>query len=360
MNINKFNLIEPAQFNLIDLFTLYKNFLTALEIRLSPTTPVIIESHASLIGTADPYATVVLVGTDVEYRVQADAYGNWNVENPIINGGSLTVYAVNAFGLRSEEIGIAVISAPEIVTLPAVPVILEQGAHLSGTADANVTIVIFAEGVEYRIPTDADGRWSIENPIINGGSLMLYAENDSGVQSEQIGLAILIPEIPQMPEIPQVMVNSDILSGTASAQHKVIVTVNSQEYVTYSDASGQWTMDNPIKHGGFASIVTESEQGVRSPEIQVAKLAFFEHEAEVQITDILLLAEETNSSEEPTYSDDVALSIDLSALLTVHQDDLLYVDQSAASSVLSQNIPLHTVTTSTLLDDGIQQNNWIA
>ena len=118
--------------------------------------------------------------------------------------------------------------------------------------------------------------------------------------------------------------------------------------------------DNPIKHGGFASIVTENEQGVRSAEIQVAKLAFFENETEVQITDILLLAEGVNSSEELTYSDDVATSVDLSALLTAHQEDVLYADHAVAtSSVHSQSIPLHTATTSNLLDDGLQQNNWI-
>ena len=118
--------------------------------------------------------------------------------------------------------------------------------------------------------------------------------------------------------------------------------------------------DNPIKHGGFASIVTENEQGVRSAEIQVAKLAFFEHETEVQINDILLLAEDANSSEELTYSDDVATSVDLSALLIAHQEDVIYADHAVAtSSVHSQSIPLHTATTSTLLDDGLQQNNWI-
>ena len=100
MKINKFTLVEPAQFNLIDLFAWYKNFLTALQIQLTPTTPEIIESQAYLVGTADPYATVVLVATDVEYRVRADAHGNWNIENPMINGGSLTLYAVNSFGLR--------------------------------------------------------------------------------------------------------------------------------------------------------------------------------------------------------------------------------------------------------------------
>jgi hypothetical protein len=360
MKINKLNLIEIEQFNLIGLFNLYKNYLMGLHAHLSPTTPEILESNTYLIGTADPFSTVVLVATDAEYRIQADVNGNWRIENPIAQGGSLTIYAVNLLGLRSEEFSIAVIPSPESVILPSVPVILEHDAELSGTADANVTIVVQAEGEEYRVKADADGFWTMANPIANGGSLMLYAENDSGLQSEQIGLAILMPEIPQMPEPPQVMVNSEVLSGTALANHKIIVTANAQEYVTYSDATGQWTMDNPIKHGGFASIVAENDQGVRSAEIQIAKLAFFEHETEVQITDILLLAEETSSNDEPKHSNEIDVNLDLSALLTAHAEAPLYEDTTMLASDPSISIPLHVSTSTTVLDDQLQPNHWIA
>lgn len=359
LNTNKLTYVESFKLNLIDLFEMYKGYVSVLEKLLSPKVPDVFERNEYLIGTADPYSTVVLVSANTEYRIQADAQGNWRIENPIINGGSLTIYAVNALGLRSEEMGIAIILPPEIVTAPSTPVIHEQGEYLSGTADPNNMIVIHSNGVQYQIKADAQGNWSIENPILDGGSLMLYAENESGLQSEQIGLAILKPETPQIPEIVQIIENGSILAGSAPSHHKIIVSKNDQTYITYSDESGYWQMDNPIRDGGVASIVVENELGMQSAEIQIVKLAFFENTADTQIADLLFIAEDSAIGNTEEQNSEEVQHLDLVELLAENTSEQLFADQPV-TGIEQQHIPMHLPVSLVVLDHGLQQSSWVA
>jgi hypothetical protein len=233
---------------------------------LIPTAPTIIENGEYLAGTADANSVVVLRHNGVETRIEVGVDGQWSVLNPIYGvGGSLYLYAENEYGLKSPEIGLATL--PPLP--PSVPNILETGEYLVGTADADSVVVLRHNGVETRIEVNADGHWSVLNPIYGvGGSLYLYAENQFGIKSLEIGLAAL----KIIPTSPSVLENTEILAGLADPQHKIIVTSQNEEYVTYSNAEGHWQMENPIKNGGFASIVAENIYGTKSQPYAVVKL----------------------------------------------------------------------------------------
>ncbi|MEN8992936.1 hypothetical protein ABD624_13385 [Avibacterium paragallinarum] len=107
--------------------------------------------------------------------------------------------------------------------------------------------------------------------------LMIVVEDQFGQQSPAIGLVFpFIQTSPENPSYllpaPEVTLNTEKLEGNAFQQAKIIVTANGQEYVTYANESGFWSMDNPIQNGGFATIVAEDSRGVQSPEISIAKL----------------------------------------------------------------------------------------
>ena len=70
----------------------------------APSVPSVTEFSSVLAGTADAKSWVVISVGQAQYRVKADAQGNWSIDNPIQDGGSAAIYSVNQFGVRSEDI----------------------------------------------------------------------------------------------------------------------------------------------------------------------------------------------------------------------------------------------------------------
>ena len=82
----------------------------------APSVPSVTEFSSVLAGTADAKSWVVISVGQAQYRVKADAQGNWSIDNPIQDGGSAAIYSVNQFGVRSEDIQIA-----KIAVVPLAP-----------------------------------------------------------------------------------------------------------------------------------------------------------------------------------------------------------------------------------------------
>lgn len=76
--------------------------------------PNILKNDEQLAGQAMPYGKIVILANDVEYITYADENGEWWIENPIAQGGFLTLYSENIAGERSESISIAKLNFPVI------------------------------------------------------------------------------------------------------------------------------------------------------------------------------------------------------------------------------------------------------
>lgn len=279
-----------------------------------PKMPEIIEKGEYLIGKAEAGNTVVVTYGEQEFITVADENGDWSILNPLTTTGAISIVAIDQDGNRSEALHTAQIILPQAVT------ILESGAVISGTAAPNTTVVIESDQAVYRIQVDENGNWSIENPVAQGGTLMIVVEDQFGQQSPAIGLAFPFIQIP--PEnpsyllpAPEVTVNSEKLEGNAFQQAKIIVTANGQEYVTYANESGFWSMDNPIQNGGFATIVAEDSRGVQSPEISIAKLILAQPESSAELTEILLVSDELSENQNDSQIEPIQAVINLDTLL---------------------------------------------
>jgi len=156
--------------------------------------------------------------------------------------------------------------------------------------------------------------------VANGGMLMIVVEDQFGQQSPAIGLVFpFIQTSPENPSYllpaPEVTLNTEKLEGNAFQQAKIIVTANGQEYVTYANESGFWSMDNPIQNGGFATIVAEDSRGVQSPEISIAKLFLAQPESSVELTEILLASDEQSENQNDSQIEPIQSVINLDTLL---------------------------------------------
>ena len=150
--------------------------------------------------------------------------------------------------------------------------------------------------------------------------LMIVVEDQFGQQSPAIGLVFpFIQTSPENPSYllpaPEVTLNTEKLESNAFQQAKIIVTANGQEYVTYANESGFWSMDNPIQNGGFATIVAEDSRGVQSPEISIAKLFLAQPESSVELTEILLASDEQSENQNDSQIEPIQSVINLDTLL---------------------------------------------
>lgn len=109
---------------------------------------------------------------------------------------------------------------------------------------------------------DAQGNWSLHNPISGTGSVMIVAVNAKGIVSLEIGLAQIAPLSPSIPVFSQ---EGDYLVGMADPHVTVVVRHNGIEYNTEADANEQWTLLNPMVPGTFMEVFARNELGEESP-----------------------------------------------------------------------------------------------
>lgn len=135
-----------------------------------------------------------------------------------------------------------------IILKPSTSEVTEFGSQIVGIADPFVTIIATYNGQQYQTTADAQGSWSLNNPISGTGSVTIVAVNAKGIVSLEIGLAQIAPLPPSIPVFSQ---EGDYLVGTADPHVTVVVRHNGVEYNTEADANGQWILLNPIVPGTF-------------------------------------------------------------------------------------------------------------
>lgn len=228
-----------------------------------PSIPNVTEFGPNLSGTADAKSWVIIAVGDMQYRTKADKQGNWQILNPIQDGGTATIFAMNNHGIRSDSIQIAQI--PKLPNIPSTPEVIERGEYLVGKADAGNTVIVTKDGQEYITVADENGDWSMLNPLLSTGLIKIVAIDATGQHSEETGLAQI-----NLPRWPTVLETGEILVGIADPNVVIIINANGVEYRTIADASGNWSIDNPIANGGTLSLIAQDEFGQQSIETALA------------------------------------------------------------------------------------------
>ncbi len=89
----------------------------------------------------------------------------WRIDNPIANGGVLSMIAQDQFGRQSPEILLAEPFAPVLPETPqyaiAAPIVLVNGDMLEGKSAPNLKIVIKAYDQQFETHANAGAYWKI-------------------------------------------------------------------------------------------------------------------------------------------------------------------------------------------------------
>ncbi|MBB4866733.1 hypothetical protein HNP46_005640 [Pseudomonas nitritireducens] len=234
----------------------------------APAAPTIDASNGSVLnGTAEPGSTVTLTngaGQPIGQVTADPNTGHWTYtpSSPLPNGSVVNATATDAAGNTS---GAATTTVDASVVAP--PVIdPSNGSVVSGTAGANLTIrVLDASGNLIGVThSDGSGHWSftLGAPLANGTVVKATAVNGSGTESQaaQVTVDAIAPDAPTVAAS-----NGQVLSGTAEANAKVIITNGAGVAIgqTTADGSGHWsfTPSAALANGTIVKVVAQDAAG---------------------------------------------------------------------------------------------------
>ncbi|HGT4487965.1 TPA: Ig-like domain-containing protein [Escherichia coli] len=236
-------------------------------------------SGTSTGGEAGDVVSVVLNGKT--YTTTLDASGNWSVGVPAadvaaLGSGAQTITAsVSDRAGNSDDASRTVtvsLSAPviSINTIAGDDVInaTEKGSDLAlsgtSTAETGQTLTVTLNGTNYQTTVQADGSWSLTMPasdltaLANNGYTLTATVSDlagnPGSASKGVTVDTTAPVISFNTVAGDDVINNvehtqaQIISGTATgavAGDRLVVTIAGQQYVTSTDASGNWSVGVP-------------------------------------------------------------------------------------------------------------------
>ncbi|MDG9783965.1 Ig-like domain-containing protein [Metapseudomonas otitidis] len=241
-------------------------------------------------GTAEPLSTLVVYDAGREIaRTQTDANGRWSVEPtlPLADGEHrLSAIAIDQAGNASLPSADHVFSVDTLA--PARPVITQvfddQGdvtgplnpgdttddsrPLISGTAEANTTLVVFDNGVEIgRTLVDTNGQWTFEPSLPmplgshNLSAQSINAAGNTSLPSNAFAFTLASPSRPSSPTIESVYddqgsiignvprggVTDDarpLIQGSAGAGLTVMVLANGKVIgSTVAGSDGKWSFE---------------------------------------------------------------------------------------------------------------------
>ena len=244
--------------------------------------------------------TVVVKFADQTFTAQVQQDGSWSLTVPasametLIDGrAQVSVSVTNVSGNSADAARVVTVDTqPPAITLDNLTadniinaVEAQQDLTLSGTstAEAGQTVTVTLNGKTYQTTVQTDGTWQLSVPAADVGALTDGIVTVTATVSDVAGNASSADRVGLVDAtVPQVTINdfvtdtntvnqlahsqAQILSGSvtgAAAGDLVTITINSVDYTTVVDASGNWSLGLP------ASVVQGLADGTWTIDVSV-------------------------------------------------------------------------------------------
>ncbi|WP_179887058.1 Ig-like domain-containing protein [Bacillus sp. AFS088145] len=233
----------------------------------APTAPkidAIDDNDTKITGTAEANATIFIKVQDkVIATGKADAQGKYAVViSPQKARTVLQVIAQDSSGFQSVTTSIIVLdrTAPNV---PKINVIDDNDKTISGTAEANATILIkvqdklIASG-----KANSDGKYVVQiSPQRAGTTLRVTAQDSDGNQSEITTIVVIDKTAPTAPKINVIDDNDTYVTGTTEANASIKVIVQNKVIATgKADTKGIYRIKVSKQKAGTALTVVAIDQ----------------------------------------------------------------------------------------------------
>ncbi|MFE8150553.1 Ig-like domain-containing protein, partial [Brenneria goodwinii] len=218
----------------------------------APADLLVAEDGALVSGSAEAGSTVTITDADgnVLGSVTAGEDGSFNVplSPALTNGEEISAVASDTAGNASAPVSVA---APDLTapTAPADLQVAEDGASVSGTAEADSTVTITdADGnVLGSVTVGDDGNFSVPltPALTNGEEISAVASDAAGNNSAPVSVAAPDSTAPDAP-VAAISDDGTTVNGTAEAGSLVTVTLpDNSTQTTIAAANGTWNITLP-------------------------------------------------------------------------------------------------------------------
>ncbi|MEA0022848.1 Ig-like domain-containing protein [Escherichia coli] len=231
------------------------------------------DSQPVFTGKTAPLAEVLLTIGGSTYTTTAGVDGSWNitVSNPLPEGSNTyTVSASTSSGVTGILQGGLIIDTQAQEITVALDNISDTGAKgdfitqvqtptLTGTAEAEATLVLEIGGHRYTFDADASGRWSFTLPDALGEGEHHYTltstdkAGNSTVTQGELTVDMTGPQLSQQLDISNNVLTGNVLgnnqptlSGSTEPGLTVTVTVGDKIYQVVADDNGNWSFTVPV------------------------------------------------------------------------------------------------------------------
>jgi subtilisin family serine protease len=224
----------------------------------APSINVIDDNDTTITGSADANVNIVVKNNDVVLASgKANAEGHYRFEISTQKAGTvLTVSAKDAVGNQSQVTSITVLdrTAPKA---PSINKIGDNDTTISGTAEANATIVVKnKDAIVATGKANTEGNYSITISKQKAGTVLTVNATDAaGNQSEATSITVVDVTAPKAPKVNVMDDNDTKISGSTEAGATIVVTNNDVEIATgTADSKGLFTIK--MKQQKAGTVVT--------------------------------------------------------------------------------------------------------
>ncbi|EER1411995.1 TPA: Ig-like domain-containing protein [Escherichia coli] len=217
------------------------------------------KTYTSTVAANGSWSTTVEVADMAALR-DGDASAQVRVTN--VNGNSATATHEYSVDSAAPTVTINTIASDNIINASEAA----AGVTVSGTSTAEIgqTLTVTLNGTNYQTTVQADGSWSLTLPasdltaLANNGYTLTATVRDlagnPGSASKGVTVDTTAPVISFNTVAGDDVINNvehtqaQIISGTATgavAGDRLVVTIAGQQYVTSTDASGNWSVGVP-------------------------------------------------------------------------------------------------------------------
>lgn len=231
-----------------------------------PTVSQVTERSNSVMGTAEPGATVTIKIGDQQYTAVADRDGHFTVAIPVQKAG--TVLSVSA-GDAGDVVNVKVAD----ITVPAVTItntVSNLAKEVIGKTEAGATVTVVIGSTSYKSASNSSGNFKVVIPVQKAGTKLTVAAKDAAGHVSSVKTITVVDKIPPASiKVKSVSNLSRTVSGATEKGTSITVLAGSKKYYGKADSYGNFKVGISSQKAGAKLTVTAKDAAGNARSIPV-------------------------------------------------------------------------------------------
>ena len=229
-----------------------------------PTVKEVSNKSTFVLGTSEPYSTVIVTALGKTYTGIADFNGSYKIAIPVLNyETSLSVKAQDSGGNVSSGRTMKVTKAAP--NMPSVNSVTNKSTLVTGETDKYAFVSVKAGSRYYSAKADGNGNYKVGIAVQNSGTVLAISAKDSLGRISASRSSVVTKAAPNIPVVNTVNNKATNVTGKSERYTSVLVRASTKTYTGKADGNGNFKVVIPVQnHGGTISVTAKDSNGRES------------------------------------------------------------------------------------------------